>query len=144
MRIPPVLVLSVLLHGYIGWRIVPALGAWPLAQGLAAGLLVASALLMPLALWARRMRSRQWSDALSWVGLTFMGLFSSLLVLTLLRDVGLLLAAIGAALFPHAVASRGGSPQSAPSLAQPLTPSMAARCVCWAHAPAPSDASHNR
>ena len=103
MRIPPVLVLSVLLHGYIGWRIVPALAAWPLAQGLAAGLLVASALLMPLALWARRMRSRQWSDALSWVGLTFMGLFSSLLVLTLLRDVGLLLAAIGAALFPHAV-----------------------------------------
>ncbi|TMH35152.1 MAG: metallophosphoesterase, partial [Betaproteobacteria bacterium] len=57
----------------------------------------------PLTLWARRMRSRQWSDALSWVGLTFMGLFSSLLVLTLLRDVGLLLAAIGAALFPHAV-----------------------------------------
>ena len=103
MRIPPVLVLSVLLHGYIGWRIVPALGAWPLAQELVAGLLVASALLMPLALWARRMRSRQWSDALSWVGLTFMGLFSSLLVLTLLRDVGLLLAAIGAALFPHAV-----------------------------------------
>jgi len=103
MRIPPVLVLSVLLHGYIGWRIVPALAAWPLAQELVAGLLVASALLMPLALWARRMRSRQWSDALSWVGLTFMGLFSSLLVLTLLRDVGLLLAAIGAALFPRAV-----------------------------------------
>jgi len=103
MRIPPVFVLSVLLHGYIGWRIVPALAAWPLAQELVAGLLVASALLMPLALWARRMRSRQWSDALSWVGLTFMGLFSSLLVLTLLRDVGLLLAAIGAALFPHAV-----------------------------------------
>ncbi|HEX7436991.1 MAG TPA: metallophosphoesterase, partial [Caldimonas sp.] len=68
-----------------------------------AALLVASAALMPLGLWARRrIRSQVLSDRLAWVGLLFMGLFSSLFVLTLLRDIVLLLGAAVVALRPAA------------------------------------------
>ncbi|HEX7440336.1 MAG TPA: metallophosphoesterase [Caldimonas sp.] len=95
----PLIVLSALLHGYVGWRIVPAL-AEPWAAAFAA-LLVASATLMPLGLWARRIRSQVLSDWLAWAGLLFMGLFSSLFVLTLLRDIILLLGAAVVAIRPE-------------------------------------------
>ena len=85
-------ILSALLHAYIGWRIVPAL-AEPWAATAFATLLVLSAVLMPFGLWARRIPSQPLSDRLAWAGLLSMGLFSSLLVLTLARDV-LLLAAV--------------------------------------------------
>jgi predicted MPP superfamily phosphohydrolase len=49
---------------------------------------------MPLALVARGARDEEWSDRLAWIGLTTMGLFSSLLVFTLLRDVALLVARV--------------------------------------------------
>jgi predicted MPP superfamily phosphohydrolase len=76
-----------LLHAYVGWRLIPALGLAPALQWLIVALLLASWLLMPLALWARRVRAQPWSDRLAWTGLLLMGLFSSLFVLTLLRDV---------------------------------------------------------
>jgi hypothetical protein len=73
------------LHAYIGWRLVPALPpAW---QAALLVWLVLSALLMPMALLARRLRKPPWSDRLAWVGLLAMGLFSSLFVLTVLRDL---------------------------------------------------------
>jgi hypothetical protein len=81
-----------LLHAYVGWRLIPALGFAPGLQSLLLGLLVASWLLMPMALLARRIRRQPLSDRLAWAGLLLMGLFSSLFVLTLLRDVLLLLA----------------------------------------------------
>jgi predicted MPP superfamily phosphohydrolase len=86
-------VVSALLHLYVGWRLVPALAAWPVAAGALAVLLVASALLMPMGLLARRIQRQPLSDRLAWGGLVFMGLFSSFFVLTLLRDVALLVAA---------------------------------------------------
>ena len=76
-----------LLHAYVGWRLIPALGAAPWLQWLLAGVLMASWLLMPMALLARRIRRQPLSDRLAWSGLLLMGLFSSLFVLTLLRDV---------------------------------------------------------
>lgn len=76
-----------LLHAYVGWRLIPALGFAPALQGLLGALLLASWLLMPMALLARRIRSQPLSDRLAWSGLLLMGLFSSLFVLTLLRDV---------------------------------------------------------
>jgi predicted MPP superfamily phosphohydrolase len=83
--------LSALLHGYVGLRLVPALPMpWALAFG---ALLVVSAVAMPLGFWARRIRAQPLSDRVAWVGLLAMGLFSSLLVLTLLRDALLLAAA---------------------------------------------------
>lgn len=85
-----VLGLVVLLHVYIGLRLIPPLG---LSQaGAAAGwvLLLFSTLLTPAGLVAPRVRRWDMSDRLAWAGLLTMGLFSSLLVLTFLRDVALL------------------------------------------------------
>jgi hypothetical protein len=95
------LFVSALLHGYIGWRVGPAL---PPAAGIAFGiLLAASALLLPLGLWSRRVRDAALGERLAWVGLWFLGLFSSLLVLTLLRDVILLAAAALDAFLPDPI-----------------------------------------
>jgi uncharacterized protein len=79
-----------LLHAYIGWRLLPdiPLGA-PAIAASALGLFV-SASLMPLALLARRIRRQPLSDRLAWAGLLAMGWFSSLFVLTVMRDVALL------------------------------------------------------
>jgi predicted MPP superfamily phosphohydrolase len=95
MSLPFLIALSAALHFYIGTRLAPALpwatAAWGLALWLAA-----SAVLAPLGLIARRWLRPPAADRLTWIGMLAMGLFSSLLVLTLLRDA-LLLAAYGAA-----------------------------------------------
>jgi predicted MPP superfamily phosphohydrolase len=88
--------LSVLLHLYIGVRLVPAMA---LGGGTAIGilLLAASALLVPTGLFASRLTRSRWTEHLTWAGLLAMGFFSSLLVLTVLRDAALLImAAVGA------------------------------------------------
>ncbi len=78
--------LTALLHLYVGWRLVPALpDVWPGA--VLSVLLVASTLLMPMGLLARRWARGSTADRLALAGLLFMGLFSSLLILTALRDV---------------------------------------------------------
>ena len=86
-------ILIALLHAYIGWRLLPSLLSWPLAWGFLATLLVLSTLMMSMSLMARKRRATPLSDAVTWAGMLSMGLFSSLLVLTLLRDVGLVLVA---------------------------------------------------
>ena len=96
--------LSALLHAYVGLRLAPALAAeaaWPAALLLA--VLAVSAVAIPGGLFARRARGRRWGLARTWAGLSFMGLFSSLLVLTLLRDALLLAGGLGAWLMPQAV-----------------------------------------
>jgi predicted MPP superfamily phosphohydrolase len=93
--------LSALLHLYIGWRIVPELPG-PLAPWVFSLLLLASAILIPLAFFGRRSRDRARADRYSWAGMLALGLFSILLVLTLLRDGVLLLAwPFGVAQLPH-------------------------------------------
>lgn len=76
--------LIALLHGYIGWRLVPALGQG--GNGLIV-LLALSTVLSPGGLLARAIRQPGLSDALSWLGLSLLGWFSSLLSLTVLRDL---------------------------------------------------------
>jgi len=98
----PLALLSTLLHGYVAWRLLPALGEVAPAQVGLAITLALSAMLMPWGLLARRVRSRRWSDRLSWAGLGFMGLFSSLFVLTFARDLALLLARAVLAFAPTA------------------------------------------
>lgn len=96
--------LSALLHAYVGLRLAPALAAeaaWPAVLLLA--VLAVSAVAIPGGLFARRARGRRWGSARTWAGLSFMGLFSSLLVLTLLRDALLLAGGLGAWLMPQAV-----------------------------------------
>ena len=83
---------SAALHAYVGWRLIPSLGAWPwLAAGIGV-LLAASALLIPAGLLLRRRRHR-FAAALAWTSLGAMGLFSSLFVLTVVRDALLLVVA---------------------------------------------------
>ena len=80
-----------LLHAYIGTRLLPALPLPAAVHALAVLWLVASTLLIPAALMARRLAGG-WADKLSWIGMLAMGFFSSLLVLTVARDLFLLVA----------------------------------------------------
>jgi uncharacterized protein len=75
------------LPGYVAWRLLSAmsLGSMMIIAGIL--LLVAFCLFIPFSMRARTMRDRKLADRVSWVGFTAMGFFSSLLVLTLLRDV---------------------------------------------------------
>lgn len=91
---------SALLHVYVGTRLVPELAVFPVGQLLLAGVLGLSALVTPLGLMARRLAKPPLVDVLSWAGLLCMGLFSSLLVLTLLRDAALGLLALMTLLWP--------------------------------------------
>lgn len=91
---------SALLHVYVGARLVPELEAFSVGQLFLLGVLVVSALMTPLGLMARRVARPALADVLSWAGLLFMGLFSSLLVLTLLRDASLGLLALMTLLWP--------------------------------------------
>jgi predicted MPP superfamily phosphohydrolase len=94
----PVVVLSVLLHAAIAWRLAPALPhPWDAALGAA---LLGSAVLLPLGLGARRVRGRRLRERVAVAGLLCLGLFSSLLVLTVLRDAALLSALVIDALRP--------------------------------------------
>ena len=88
MSFYPLVFIVALLHAFVGWRLAPELAApwgWLLGVGL-----VFSAVLMPLGLVGSRVARQPWADRLSWVGLLLMGLFSTLFVLTALRDVLLL------------------------------------------------------
>ncbi len=95
--------LSALLHLLVALRLVPPLAGWPWAATLLAVTLAASAVLMPLAFNGRRGNSPRARIALAWSGLLAMGMFSSLLVLTLLRDALLLAAAIARFFFDDAL-----------------------------------------
>ena len=87
--------LVALMHAYIGIRLVPDLPGAAAMTTAAITLLIVSTLLIPLGMLARFVIQRQpLSDRVSWVGVLAMGLFSSLLVLTALRDVLLLLASL--------------------------------------------------
>lgn len=125
----PIYLLSALLHLYVGWRILPALGAWPLAQALLGLVLVASTVLLPLGLMARRHVRGPWADRLAWAGLVGMGLFSSLFVLTVLRDVALLLAVIAFAWRPAALPVAALTTWSA--VAVPLLAALATAIGFW-------------
>ena len=121
MTFYPLLLIVALLHGFVGWRLVPELAA-PFSWALSAGL-VLSTVLMPLGLVGSRVARQPWADRLSWIGLLLMGLFSTLFVLTALRDV-LLLVAWGVDALGVAVPStslRLLSAQATPLLAVAIT-----------------------
>jgi predicted MPP superfamily phosphohydrolase len=75
---------------YIGWRILPALsvGFFGMCTGIA--LLIVFCAVIPLAVRSHAFRNPALTDVLTWVGALSMGFFSSLLVLTLLRELVLL------------------------------------------------------
>ncbi len=81
------------LHAYIGWRLLPALPIGTSGMIVGGVLLGLSTLLIPMSMLARFIISKPaLADQITWVSSLVMGLFSSLLVLTLLRDLLLLVA----------------------------------------------------
>jgi predicted MPP superfamily phosphohydrolase len=80
---------SALIHAYIGWRLLPDMPMVALAA--TAAWLALSTVLIPVSLAGRRSTRQPFADRLAWAGLLAIGAFSSLLVLTVLRDVALLL-----------------------------------------------------
>lgn len=91
------LILLALLHLYVGLRLIPDAQAGLSGSAVGILLLLASVLLVPVGLLAPSLKRGRWAGLLAWAGLLSMGYFSSLLVLTLLRDAGLLLLALLAA-----------------------------------------------
>lgn len=86
-----VLPILAVLHAYIGWRLLPALPIG--ASGIGVGMLVLalSTVLIPMGMLSRFLVDRQaLSDWIGGLGSLTMGLFSSVLVLTILRDLVLL------------------------------------------------------
>ena len=84
------LALVVAIHLLIGWRLIPDL---PFGTGVTVAtilLLVFSAGAMPFGEFARRNKHSPLSDHLAGAGFLAMGFFSSLLVLTLLREMVIL------------------------------------------------------
>ena len=78
------------LHGYVALRIAPALTAWPVVLVAMCALLTLSAVAIPGALFLLRRRGQALSagsQRLKAAGFLMTGLASSLLVLTLFRDV---------------------------------------------------------
>nr|WP_055335518.1 hypothetical protein [Ralstonia solanacearum] len=80
------------LHLYIGWRQLPDLGLNGVGWTAGVVFLCLPSVMVPLGMAARFLiRPTELADHVTWFGALLMGLFSSLLVLTLLRDVALLL-----------------------------------------------------
>lgn len=87
--------LILLLPVYIGWRLLPALSVGPFGVCAGIALLVTCCVIVPIAVRNPFVRNPRLADFLAWIGVLSMGIFSSLLVTTLLRDILLL----GARLF---------------------------------------------
>ena len=99
----PLFAVLAVLHAYIGVRLLPDLGLGAAAILPGAVLLAASAYLIPHGFHARRAAASRKGARVAWTGLIAMGAFSTLFVLTLVRDVGLAVALTVAALTPVAL-----------------------------------------
>jgi len=82
-----IILIGILLHIYVGFRLIPDLPIDAAGRWLCALWLVLSVLLIPLGMLARTIKRQPLGDRLAWVGLLAMGFFSSLLVLTFVRDL---------------------------------------------------------
>jgi predicted MPP superfamily phosphohydrolase len=85
------LTLGALAHVYVGARLIPDALLGGAGSAAAILLLALSCILIPLGMLARSSMHAPWGDRNAWVGLFAMGLFSSLFVLTVIRDALLLL-----------------------------------------------------
>lgn len=118
LLVSAVLVTLGLLHYYVGLRLIPHLALPPLGEVLAWLALLASWLAIPAGLLARGIRRQPLADRLAWLGFGTMGLWSSLLVLTVLRDISLL----GASLFDaHTPMLEMASARAVPFIAVAVT-----------------------
>jgi predicted MPP superfamily phosphohydrolase len=81
-------ILSTALHAFVGWRLSPALSLYsPIAGALLWAWVALSSLLVPMGLVKARFAGPRLAHMLTWTGLIAMGFFSSIFVLTFLREV---------------------------------------------------------
>jgi uncharacterized protein len=114
------IIIGVLLHVYVGFRLIPDLPVPAAGKWLAALWLVLSCLLIPPGMLARTIKRQPLGDRLAWTGMLAMGFFSSLLMLTLARDIVLASLMTVDAIWPHTVSladSRTGSAAAVIALA---------------------------
>ena len=95
--------IGVLFHIYVGFRVIPDLPIDTTGRWLAALWLVLSCLLIPLGMLARTIKRQPLADRLAWIGLLGLGFFSSLLVLTFVRDLAMASLLTVDAIWPHAI-----------------------------------------
>ena len=88
MPFAPLFAVSLLAHALLAWRLLPDLAGYAFPWAWLFGLWLAlSALVMPMGLLGQRVARPGLAALLTWAGLLCMGLFSSLFVLMLLREV---------------------------------------------------------
>jgi predicted MPP superfamily phosphohydrolase len=106
-----------LLHAYVGWRLLPEMPVDALPIAATALWLIGSAIVIPVGVLAR-LRRRPLSEPLTWAALLAIGSFSSLFVLTVARDVGLIAGSAMSGSIVHAASLAGFRSDSA--LAVPI------------------------
>ncbi|HTH62302.1 MAG TPA: metallophosphoesterase [Paraburkholderia sp.] len=97
------LTIGVLLHVYVGFRLIPDLPVPAFGKWLAVLWLVLSCVLIPMGMLARRIERQPFGDRVAWIGLLAMGFFSSLLMLTIVRDIVLASLMTIDSIWPHAI-----------------------------------------
>ncbi len=86
-RLPHIILL---LHPYVGWRLLPdLLASNPIACTATALWLIVSVVAVPLWPLARRIERQHLRDRLTFASMIAIGAFSSLLALTIIRDIAL-------------------------------------------------------
>lgn len=95
--------IGVLLHAYVGFRLIPELPVPAAGKWIAVLWLVLSVLFIPPGMLARRFKRQPLGDWLAWIGMLAMGFFSSLLMLTIVRDIVLASAMTIAALWANVI-----------------------------------------
>lgn len=75
------------LPGYVGWRLLPALGGGRTVLLLGIASLLGACIVVPLSVNTRSIGNRRVADAIAWVGLVAMGFLSTLFITTVMRDV---------------------------------------------------------
>jgi len=126
----PLFLFSLASHMLIGWRVAPDLAPIAPALGMALWcMLTLSAILLPMGLLARRVARPPLSEVLTWLGLLCMGLFSSLLALTILRELLLAMAWLAEPLWREAVSLAALRADSA--LALPIVAVLVSALGFW-------------
>lgn len=96
------------LHAYVAWRVLPDMAPHAVAAATALWL-IASAIATPLWPLARRTVRQPLKDRLMWAAMLAIGSFASLLMLTLVRDIALLVTLMPAAGTVHAALRHEGA-----------------------------------
>ena len=86
--------IALVLHVYVGWRLLADMPTGSFAFVAMAVWLLVSVIATPLWPVAWRIRRQPLKDRLTWASMLAMGAFSSLFVLTFIRDGGLLVSAV--------------------------------------------------